>query len=80
MSYGHISFLVTASFSKNDSDLLSTFTKNALFYDICLPLKCQTKIAADDILIFYYYLSKKIRLDFSCETLQISSLIAFEKQ
>ena len=27
----------------------------------------QTKIAADDILIFYFYLSKKIRLDFSCE-------------
>ena len=29
---------------------------------------CQTKIAADDILIFYFYLSKKIRLDFSCES------------
>ena len=29
------------------------------------PLKRQTKIAADDILIFYFYLSKKIRLDFS---------------
>ena len=26
------------------------------------PLKCQTKIAADDILSFYYLLSKKIRL------------------
>ena len=26
------------------------------------------KIAADDILIFYFYLSKKIRLDFSCES------------
>ena len=25
------------------------------------PLKRQTKIAADDILIFYFYLSKKIR-------------------
>ena len=32
------------------------------------PLKCQTKIAADDILIFYFYLSKKIWLDFSCES------------
>ena len=32
------------------------------------PLKRQTKIAADDILIFYFYLSKKIRLDFSCES------------
>ena len=28
------------------------------------PLKRQTKIAADDILIFYFYLLKKIRLDF----------------
>ena len=33
-----------------------------------LTLKHQTKIAADDILIFYFYLSKKIRLDFSCES------------
>ena len=30
--------------------------------------KRQTKIAADNILIFYFYLSKKIRLDFSCES------------
>ena len=29
-----------------------------------LTLKHQTKIAADDILIFYHYLSKKIRFDF----------------
>ena len=28
-----------------------------------LTLKRQTKIAADDIIIFYFYLSKKIRLD-----------------
>ena len=28
----------------------------------------QTKIAADDILIFSFYLSMKIRLDFSCES------------
>ena len=27
------------------------------------PLKRQAKIAADDTLIFYFYLSKKIRLD-----------------
>ena len=33
-----------------------------------LPLKRQTKIAADDNLIFYFYLLKKIRLDFSCES------------
>ena len=32
---------------------------------IYLTLKRQTKIAADDILIFYFYLSKKIRLEFS---------------
>ena len=29
-----------------------------------LTLKCQTKIAADYILIFSFYLLKKIRLDF----------------
>ena len=33
-----------------------------------LPLKRQTKIAAGDILIFYFYLLKKIRLDVSCES------------
>ena len=33
------------------------------------PLKGQTKIAADDILIFYFYFSTKIiRIDFSCES------------
>ena len=32
------------------------------------PLKRQTKIAADDILIFYFYLSKKIRLDVSSDS------------
>ena len=32
------------------------------------PLKRQTKIAADDIIIFYFYFLKKIRLDFSCES------------
>ena len=30
--------------------------------------KRQTKIAADDILIFYFNLSKKIRLDVSSES------------
>ena len=33
-----------------------------------LLLKRQTKIAADDILLFYFYLPKKIRLGFSCES------------
>ena len=34
----------------------------------CEPIKHQTKIAADDILIFFFYLLKKIRLDISCES------------
>ena len=33
-----------------------------------LTLKVPNKIAADNILIFYFYLSKKIRLDFSRES------------
>ena len=37
-------------------------------HKIMLTLKVQTKIAADNIFIFYFYLSKKIRLDFSCES------------
>ena len=32
------------------------------------PSKRQTKLAADDILIYYFSLSKKIRLDFSSES------------
>ena len=49
------------------------------------PLKRQTKIAADDILFFYFYLPEEIRLDVSCEssarqTHEISSLIFYEKQ
>ena len=34
----------------------------------CLAINLYTKMAADDILIFYFYLLKKIRLDFSCES------------
>ena len=33
-----------------------------------LSLKRQTKIAADDTLIFYFYFLKKIRVDVSCES------------
>ena len=33
-----------------------------------LTLKRQTTIAANDSLSFYFYLLKKIRLDFSCES------------
>ena len=36
--------------------------------DTNLPLKRQTKNAADNILIFYFYLLKKIKLDVSCES------------
>ena len=39
-----------------------------IYCNIVYSLKRQTKIAADDILIVYFYLSKKIRLDFSCES------------
>ena len=42
--------------------------RQATELSIILPIKCQTKIAAGDILIFLFYLSKKIRLDFSCES------------
>ena len=37
-------------------------------YMYILTLKAPKKIAADDILIFDFHLSKKIRLDFSCES------------
>ena len=48
-----------------------------------LILKEPNNIAADDILILYFYLSKKIRLDFSCvaeDSLETSNLIFSEKQ
>ena len=47
-----------------------------------LPLKRKTKIAADDTLIFYFYLSKKIRLDFNVNSrgfLETPSLIFSDK-
>ena len=56
-------------------DFLNEMTDDLQFQ----PLKRQTKIAADDILIFYFYLSKKIRLDFSEDSLEASSLIFSEK-
>ena len=37
-------------------------------YELVNQEKRQTKIAADDLLIFYFYLSKKIRLDVSSES------------
>ena len=33
-----------------------------------LPVKRLTNIAADETLFFYFYLSKQIRLDVSCES------------
>ena len=42
---------------------MPTLTK--IITEFSLILKLQTKIAADNILIFYFYLSNKIRLDFS---------------
>ena len=33
-----------------------------------LTLKAPNEIAADDILFLYFYLSKEIRLDVSCES------------
>ena len=47
-----------------------SFTTKEIYY-ICryLTLKApQSKIVADGILIFYLYCSKKIKLDFSCES------------
>ena len=35
---------------------------------ITLPLKRQVRTAQDDNFFFYFYLSKKIRLDISCES------------
>ena len=50
-------------------DKLLTLLTGKPFRVYMLTLKAPNKIAADDILIFYFYLSKKIRLDqFSCES------------
>ena len=64
-----------------------TESNNNIAFDMyVLTLKAQNKnIAADDILILYFYLSKKIRLDFSSESstqdsLETSSLIFSEKK
>ena len=43
---------------------IETFLAVAVGYH----LECQTKIAADNILIFYFYLLQKIRLDISYES------------
>ena len=56
------------------------FLRLCYYLSSLLALKAPNKnpkIAADDILFFYLYISKKIRLDFSCET---SSLMFSEKQ
>ena len=53
--------------------------QNAVIF-ITKPLKRQTKIAADDTLIFYFYLLKKIRLDFRVNSPETSCLIFSVKQ
>ena len=68
---------------------------SAFYADFCFcsklviitTLKRHIKFAADDILIFYFYLSKKIRLDFFMwilclaeDSRETSSLIFHEKQ
>ena len=42
-----------------------------------LTLKVPNKIAADDILTFLLYLSRKIRLDFSCESSHLKHQVLF---
>ena len=39
-----------------------------IVYQFSYSLKRATKIAADDTLFFYFYLSKEIMLDVSCES------------
>ena len=38
-------------------------------YTVCSDLSVPSEIAADNTLIFYFYLSKKIKLEVSCESL-----------
>ena len=47
-------------------DLNYLYQKNFSLPNHLLTLKAPNKIAADDIFISYFYLSKKIRHDFSC--------------
>ena len=63
----NIPFLLTLSLVFFCVACLSVWDQNTILLIIVKPIRHQTKIAADDILIFYFYLSKKIRLDFSCE-------------
>ena len=49
------------------STVKNVITCYILFNNV-LTLKAPNKMATDDILIFYCCLSKKIRLDFSCES------------
>ena len=59
------SFITTAPFISVSGSLSSSnFSRQITKSVVHLTLKAQTKIAADDILIFYFYLSRKIRLDF----------------
>ena len=48
---------------------LGLYIRTGVLKILTQPLKCQTKIAADDILIFYFDLSKKIGLIFQMNPL-----------
>ena len=43
------------------------------------PVKHETKIAADDILVFYFHLSKKIKLDVSRESSAQHQALFYQK-
>ena len=64
--------LFVANLVAQENDVVTVdpllFNLVAVIPKVSLTLKTPNKIAADDILIFYFYLSKKIRLDFSCES------------
>ena len=49
-------------------------------YPFTLTHKDPNKNCSRRYFIFYLYLSKKIRLDFSCDSLETSSLIFSDKQ
>ena len=80
MSYINLPYiLIISSVQRDFSPKTPSFILSLAAYTVsgtygcpvngCYPFKRQTKIAADDIFkSVYFYLSKKIRLDFSCES------------
>ena len=63
---------VSASLNERTYSLeeqIHSFKSSSLVWKLgSYPIKCPTKIAADDTLFFYFCLSKEIRLDVSCES------------